>query len=46
MYLLDTDVVSTLRHFPVFPVFGSDGYPVQPIYAADLTTGGDIRLSE
>ena len=26
----------TLRRFPLFPVFGSDDYAVQPIYAEDL----------
>ena len=34
--LLLNNMAWALRRFPVFPVFGSGNYPVQPIYAEDL----------
>ena len=34
--LLLNNMAWALRHFPVFPVFGSGDYQVQPIYAEDL----------
>ena len=34
--LLLNNMAWALRRFPVFPVFGSGDYPVQPIYAEDL----------
>ena len=34
--LLLNNMVWALRRFPIFPVFASGNYPVQPIYAGDL----------
>ena len=34
--LLINNVAWALRRFPVFPVYGSGDYPVQPVYAEDL----------
>ena len=34
--LLLNNMAWALRRFPVFPVFGSGDYPVQPTYAEDL----------
>ena len=34
--LLLNNMAWALRRFPIFPVFGNGGYPVQPIYAEDL----------
>ena len=34
--LLLNNMVWALRRFPVFPIFGSGDYPLQPIYAEDL----------
>ena len=36
--LLLNNMAWALRRFPVFPVFGSGDYPVQPLYAEDLAT--------
>ena len=30
------NIAWALRRFPVFPVYGSDDYQVQPVYVADL----------
>ena len=35
--LLLNNMAWALRRFPVFPVFGNGDYPVQPIYAEDLS---------
>ena len=35
-HLLLNNMAWALRHFPVFPVYGSGDYPVQPIYVEDL----------
>ena len=34
--LLLNNMAWALRRFPVFPVYGSGDYPVQPIYVEDL----------
>ena len=34
--LLLNNMAWALRRFPVFPVYGNDDYPVQPVYAEDL----------
>ena len=34
--LLLNNMAWALRRFPVFPVYGSDDYPVQPVYVEDL----------
>ena len=34
--LLFTNMAWALRRFPVFPVYGSGDYPVQPVYVEDL----------
>ena len=34
--LLLNNMAWALRRFPVFPVFGTGDYPVQPVYAEDL----------
>ena len=34
--LLLNNMAWALRRFPIFPVFASGNYPVQPIYAGDL----------
>ena len=34
--LLLNNMAWALRRFPVFPVFGTGGYPVQPVFAGDL----------
>ena len=36
--LLLNNMAWALRRFPVFPVYGSGDYPVQPVYVEDLAT--------
>lgn len=36
--LLLNNMAWALRRFPVFPVYGTGDYPVQPVYAEDLAT--------
>ena len=35
--LLLNNMAWALRRFPIFPVYGNGGYPIQPMYAGDLT---------
>ena len=45
--LLLNNMAWALRRFPVFPVYGNGGYPVQPVYVEDLAAqSGGGRLSE